>query len=63
MSTMFGDGATDWSANVTRDLRSYIWRAREAIATTSFVEVRDSEKGFDGRLMVAGVESEFVLWT
>lgn len=31
---------------------SYMWRLREAMAMTSFVDVRESENGFEGRLMM-----------
>lgn len=37
-------------------------RALEAIATTSFVAVRERAKGLEGRLMVAGTVSGSVLW-
>ena len=39
-------------------------RARDAIATTSFVAVRDMENGFDGRGIIIGVVlSASVRWT
>lgn len=37
-----------------------MWREREAMATTSFVAVRDMENGFEGRGMIAGIESASV---
>lgn len=40
-----------------------MWRAREAMATTSFVAVREMEKGFEGREIEAtGVEGEPGWW-
>ena len=40
-----------------------MWRAREAIATTSLVAVREMEKGFEGRAIeVGGLEVEERWW-
>ncbi len=38
-------------------------RAREAMAMTSFVEVRETEKGLEGRaILEAGIEGECGWW-
>lgn len=37
-----------------------MWRARDAMATTSFVAVREIEKGFEGSGITAGRESVVV---
>lgn len=40
-----------------------MWRVREAMATTSFVGVRDMEKGFEGRVTEAmGLEGAERWW-
>ena len=39
-----------------KDFKSYMLSAREAIATTSLVGVRDIEKGLWGNLIVVGGE-------
>lgn len=39
-----------------------MWRAREAMATTSFVGVRESENGFEGSSAVVGTWAGFDGW-
>ncbi len=42
------------AASDARSASVYIWRAREAMATTSLVAVREREKGLLGREIVTG---------
>lgn len=39
-----------------------MWRAREAMATTSFVAVRERENGFEGSWIVVGNWAGFDGW-